>query len=24
VFPGPLDSPNWPAAPDYGIGKFVY
>jgi len=24
VFPGPLDSPNWPAAPDYGLGKFVY
>jgi hypothetical protein len=24
VFPGPLDSPNWPAAADYGLGKFVY
>ena len=22
VFPGPLDSPNWPAAPDYELGKF--
>ncbi len=24
VFPGPLDSPNWPAAPDYSLGRFVY
>ncbi len=24
IFPGPLDSPNWPAAADYGLGKFVY
>jgi hypothetical protein len=24
VFPGPLDSPNWPAAADYGLGRFAY
>jgi hypothetical protein len=24
VFPGPLDSPNWPAAADYGLGQFAY